>query len=315
MKILSIRLKNLHSLRDEWHIPFTENPLRGAGIFAITGPTGAGKSTILDAVTLALYGKVPRNSEKGEVMSHHTGECWAEVDFETAAGQFRARWSLTRAHRKPEGNLQPVQMSLAQLPSGQILHSGTTEVTSAVENLTGLDFARFTQSVLLSQGEFAKFLKADSNERADLLERITGTHIYADLSKKCYEIARGKLEHVVHAQAGLRTGLLSEEQVQQLSQQLQQLRQQSNQLAEQAQTLQKQKQWLLQIQQLQQQIGQEKQQQQQLEEQTAQLQPQLQRLHRHEQALQFAPELAEYKQLMKVVAELENTKKRINRKQ
>ena len=308
MKILSIRLKNLHSLKGEWHIPFTQSPLLGAGIFAITGPTGAGKSTILDAVTLALYGKVPRNSEKGEVMSHHTGECWAEVDFETATGQYRARWSLTRARQKADGNLQNAEMSLTQLPSGQILHSKIREVVDEVENLTGLDFERFTQSVLLSQGEFAKFLKANVTERADLLERITGTHIYADLSKKCYEITKEKLADVDRAKAGLKTGLLSDEEVQQITRQLQELQQKSGQLLTQAQQLQEQQQWLVQIQQQQQQIKNIEQRQQQIAQETEQLQPQLQRLHRHEQALRFAPDLATWKQELKAVEDLEKSK-------
>ena len=85
MKILSIKLKNLNSLKGEHVLDFQKDPLAGAGLFCITGPTGAGKSTLLDALTLALYGKAARYdklSNPEDMMSRHCGECRAEVEFE-----------------------------------------------------------------------------------------------------------------------------------------------------------------------------------------------------------------------------------------
>ena len=87
MKILDLRFKNLNSLAGEWAIDFTDPAYVANGIFAITGPTGAGKSTILDALCLALYGRTPRLSTitttSNEIMSRQTGECHAEATFET----------------------------------------------------------------------------------------------------------------------------------------------------------------------------------------------------------------------------------------
>ena len=92
MKVLKVRFKNLNSLVGEWTIDFTHKEFEVNGIFAITGPTGSGKTTILDAICLALYGQTPRLSKitksSNEIMSRDTGECFAEVAFSTEAGQF-----------------------------------------------------------------------------------------------------------------------------------------------------------------------------------------------------------------------------------
>ena len=109
MKILQLRFKNLNSLYGEWCIDFTSPEYLDNGIFTIAGPTGAGKSTILDAICLALYGRTPRlksiSKSTNEIMSRQTGECYAEVTFETQAGKFRCHWSQHRARKMPEGNL------------------------------------------------------------------------------------------------------------------------------------------------------------------------------------------------------------------
>src|SRR5687768_3480923 len=100
MKILRIRLKNLNSLKGEHSVDLTAEPLASAGLFAITGATGAGKSTVLDAVTLALYGKAARygnESNPEHMMSRHTGECLAEVEFEVPTGVYRAVWERHRS--------------------------------------------------------------------------------------------------------------------------------------------------------------------------------------------------------------------------
>ena len=93
MRILRLRCKNLNSLVGDWHIDFTHPAFVSSGIFAITGPTGAGKTTILDGLCLALFGQTPRlariNQSGNEIMSRQTGECCAEVEFETAKGRYR----------------------------------------------------------------------------------------------------------------------------------------------------------------------------------------------------------------------------------
>ncbi|MCK5845458.1 MAG: AAA family ATPase, partial [Victivallales bacterium] len=93
MRISKLRFKNLNSLAGEWELDFTHPEYASNGIFAITGPTGAGKSTILDVVCLALYGRTPRlnsiSQNSNEIMSRRTGDCFAELEFATKKGAYR----------------------------------------------------------------------------------------------------------------------------------------------------------------------------------------------------------------------------------
>ena len=202
MRLLTVRLQNLNSLSGEHVVRFDEAPLSAAGVFLITGPTGAGKSTLLDAMTLALYGRAARygNDKADEMMSRHTAECFAEVDFETGGRKLRATWRLGKTKT---GNLKPVQRTLADAMTLEILADKGREMDAMIESLTGLDAQRFLRSVLLAQGQFAAFLKAKPNERAELLEKITGTEIYSDLSKLAYETHKSKDEAVLRLKAGL----------------------------------------------------------------------------------------------------------------
>jgi len=202
MRLLAVRLQNLNSLSGAHVVRFDEVPLSAAGVFLITGPTGAGKSTLLDAMTLALYGRAARygNEKADEMMSRHTMECFAEVDFETGGRRLRATWRLGKTKT---GNLKPVQRTLADATTGEILADKGREVDPMIESLTGLDAQRFLRSVLLAQGQFAAFLKAKPNERAELLEKITGTEIYSDLSVLAYETHRQKDEQVKQLKASL----------------------------------------------------------------------------------------------------------------
>ena len=196
MRILQIRFLNLNSLAGEWQIDLTDPAYTADGIFAITGPTGAGKTTILDAVCLALYGRTPRLNRVtqggNEIMSRHTGACFAEVTFATNKGSYRCTWSQRRAHKKPSGDLQAPKRELANADTGEILDSSITGVASLVESITGMDFDRFTRSMLLAQGGFAAFLQAAADERAPILEQITGTEIYSRISMHVHERHRAE---------------------------------------------------------------------------------------------------------------------------
>ena len=191
MRILHIRFKNLNSLVGEWEVDLTHPAFLSDTIFAITGPTGAGKTTILDAICLALYGRTPRlgkiTKSSNEIMSRRTGECFAEVIFETQSGRFRCHWSQHRARKRPEGELQAARHELADAVTGTIFETKSKEVAEQIEAATGMDFDRFTRSMLLAQGGFAAFLQASPDERAPLLEQITGTELYSHLSIRVHE--------------------------------------------------------------------------------------------------------------------------------
>lgn len=186
MKIVKIRLLNINSLKGEFEIDF-EKFLKDESLFAITGATGAGKSTLLDVITCALYGRTARLTNPNELMSRHTGECLCEVEFEVKGRVYRSSWSQKRARSKADGKFQNAKMEVSEVQSGKILESYLSKVPKYNEELSGLDFERFIQSMMLAQGSFDAFLKAKENERSSLLENITGTQIYKQISLTIYE--------------------------------------------------------------------------------------------------------------------------------
>ncbi|WP_215408602.1 AAA family ATPase [Janthinobacterium sp. JC611] len=211
MKILNISGKNLASLAGEFEVDFQQEPLASAGLFAISGPTGAGKSTLLDALCLALYDATPRllkvlgrgsalpdvgketvnAQDTRTLLRRGTPDGYAQVDFVGNDGtSYRARWSVRRSRTKAEGALQSTAMSLHQLPALQPIGGTKTEVKEEIEKRIGLSFDQFTRAVLLAQNEFSTFLKTEDNERGELLETLTGSSIYTDISVRAFERAK-----------------------------------------------------------------------------------------------------------------------------
>ena len=185
MKLLSLRLKNINSFRNDIHLDFTKEPLYDASLFAITGPTGSGKTTLLDAVSVALYNRTPRldgtgSSNPVNLLSQGTKEGFSEVVFKANGTQYLAEW---RARRSKKGDITP-KVKLLRADTEELITSrrkgkggsdmADMSVEDAVTRILGMDFNAFKRSILLAQGDFAAFLKASADERRQILEATTG---------------------------------------------------------------------------------------------------------------------------------------------
>jgi len=240
MKILRLRFENINALKSAWLLDFTKSPFDSTGLFAITGATGAGKTSILDAICLALYHETPRikvSASQNQLMTRYSANCMAEVEFEVKGQVYRAFWSQKRARNKVDGNLlAPVaQLSIVSgegcLGNGTIIAEKLKEVKDKIAKITGLNFARFTKSMMLSQGEFSAFLNAPANDRAQLLEQLTGTEIYGEISKQVFENHKEAEKSLHQLQARIQdVNLLSAQQLIDLQEQVIACEQSSNQI-------------------------------------------------------------------------------------
>lgn len=197
MQILKLSFENINSLKGAWTIDFQAPEFR-SGIFAIVGPTGSGKTTILDAICLALYGHTPRigsiTQNSNEVMSRDCDSCRSSLEFQTLSGRYRATWSQKKQRNfDKSGKYGQVVSTMEKFEDGCWIPitegSKVTSKKQEVQKIIGLSFDQFKRSVMLSQGDFAAFLKSKPNEKAQTLEQITGTQIYSLLSSKVYELA------------------------------------------------------------------------------------------------------------------------------
>ncbi|MCL2158440.1 MAG: AAA family ATPase [Oscillospiraceae bacterium] len=258
MKILKLKFKNINSLLGVNEIDFTEPKFADSGIFAITGKTGAGKTSILDAVSLALFGKTPRveiTGKNNDVMSRGTSDCFAEIMFEINGKTWMSSWKQGRTRT---GNFNPVNRQIASL-DGAIVADQIRSCDSKIEEILGLTFEQFTKVIMLAQGSFAAFLQADKNEKGDLLEQITGTEIYGEISRKVFERAKTEREKLnkISVEIGA-INLLSEEEIENLNSEIAAFETKKQEFDAEIQTIETSKRWLLDLSILQRQIAEAK---------------------------------------------------------
>ncbi|MBR1722293.1 MAG: AAA family ATPase, partial [Treponema sp.] len=198
MRIKKLEFENLNSLKGHWLIDF-EHPdyARNHDIFVIHGSTGSGKTTLLDAITLALYGRTPRidkinNRDAGnKIMSDGTGSCHARVTYSCKKGILVSEFQQSKKGGKSTGSLQPASFKItALLPEGgeEVIASGIgSNLGSETQKIIQLDYNQFCRSIMLAQGEFSAFLESNPEQRADILEKLTGTERYREIGKKIAE--------------------------------------------------------------------------------------------------------------------------------
>lgn len=238
MKLKRITIHNIASIADA-EIDFVASPLADTPLFLIAGPTGAGKSIILDSVCLALYARAPRltrfkTDEKYEdstlvgvekeddrnvgvdanrqLMRRSTVECFAKLLFEGNDGNdYEAQWHLHRSRNKATGKFQKEERTLTLLKTGETW-TKKADFEGKVQEVVGMKYEQFCRTSLLAQGEFTRFLQSKSDEKAEILERLTGIDIYSAVGRKIAEHAKAAsdaYDRCCQAVAGI--SLLSDE--------------------------------------------------------------------------------------------------------
>lgn len=213
MKIRKLTIHNIASIEDAV-IDFTQSPLSDSDIFLITGDTGSGKSTILDALCLALYANTPRmkNTEMEGAIQENSGiklqvedprrmlregagEGFVTLEFDGSNGvPYKACWSVNRAYNKATGRLQGKVWKLENLRTNREL-TRDKEIADEIKMATGLStFDQFCQTTMLAQGEFTRFLNSKDEDKAAILEKITGADIYARIGMKIYDLSQAKTQ-------------------------------------------------------------------------------------------------------------------------
>ncbi len=238
MKIKTLDIHNIASIRDA-KIDFDANPLRDSNVFLISGKTGAGKTSILDAICLALYNEVPRlfklkdredddaiikRDDTRNMMRRGTGEAYVRLTFVGIDNrQYEASWSVCRAHKKVDGKMQAVEWSIKDIVEGTSTN-GKKATENKILEVVGLTFDQFCRTTMLAQGEFTKFLKSEPNDKSAILEKIVGVDIYSKVGAKIADITSEKKKAADNAKERLNlVSLFSEEQKAEKQQKIEEL--------------------------------------------------------------------------------------------
>jgi len=198
MDLHRLTLRAIGPFAGEHVIDFAE--LGRSGLFLLEGPTGSGKSTLIDAIVFALYGSLAsEGSSRDRLHSHHAApgvEPYVELVFETAAGIHRVRRSPQHQRPKKSGTGTTNQNATAKLfrlsspeaDAGEVLGTSTQEVGTEIGRIVGLTRAQFVQTVVLPQGEFAEFLRSTGEQRRLVLQSLFGTAVYDATAKQLAEM-------------------------------------------------------------------------------------------------------------------------------
>ena len=262
MILQQLQIHNIASIEDAT-IDFEAQPLADSEVFLITGKTGAGKSTLLDAICLALYASTPRlenTSMQGEMrdnekdikikdpvqlMRRNTGEAFVRLTFIGSNDvHYEAQWSVARARNKVTGKIQNKKWALRNLDT-DFTYAKDKEIREEIALAIGLDFKQFCRTTLLAQGEFTRFLNSKDDEKAEILEKITGVDAYSKIGAKIFEQTVEKKKIWEDSQQKIEgIQILNDEEIAQKSNQLQQLDEQSQQIKNTLEKEQKKLRWL-----------------------------------------------------------------------
>ncbi|MFC4735796.1 AAA family ATPase [Bacillus daqingensis] len=200
MRPLKLTIKGLHSFRSEQHVDF--EALAGSGVFGIFGPTGSGKSSILDALTLALYAKVERAQKFDGIMNQHEKEIYVRLDFMLGSDTY----AVERNFKKDkEGAVR--QTSARFMCNSLVEAEKAKDVNEAVGKLLGLSSEDFTRAVVLPQGKFAEFLSLKGQDRRKMLQRLFQLEKYGDELNRKVSASRKQIDASLNQLESERDGL------------------------------------------------------------------------------------------------------------